>query len=399
MQLTRAEAARVALYFQLLSRPRPKASESSILALVRALGNLQIDTINVVERSHHLVLNSRLEDYRGELLERLLLKRRLVEYWTNVAAIIPREDYPYYLYRWTSRADGWLHNFWLPKNRDYLEEIRRRIPRDQPFTTEAFAKSLQRRGRGWSGSELSRALNILHLDGSLVIHHREGFRKFYAARRKTPAQSLDEKRVIRFLITRALSSMGIANQREIRLPRLMPPTAYRQEIEAMTNDTTLLTLRVEGLPVDYYMLSDQREEIEEATGNQMEESQATLLSPFDNLIINRERAERLFGFYPRFEAYVPKAKRKYGYYCMPILLDERLVGYVDPRLDRKEGIMTFNVLNLTQRPTDNGRDALVEEFKRFVLFHNGQSLQVRVSDSTRLSRDLELRANKAIRSH
>jgi uncharacterized protein len=399
MKLTRGQAARVALHFQQFSKPRPRASTNTVLETVRSLGSLQIDTINVVERSQHLVLYSRLNGYKREFLEGALFREgKLCEYFTNVAAIIPLEYYPYYFYGWHTRRspNNWIQTFWLPKNRDYVERVREAIPQDTAFSTDIFEASLQRGGRGWSGSELTRALNYLLIGGYLMIHHRKGSQRFYVKRTPPDTSDIDDRKLTRFILLGALGAMGIGTLREIQLARFMPSTDYKRGVKSMLDDGTLSTLSVEGRGDDHYMLSDRKEEIEAAL-QQPPSNEATLLSPFDNLIINRQRTFKLFGFYPRFEAYVPKEKRKYGYYNMPILYGEKFLGYVDPKLDRKTSVMTFQTLNLEQVPDKEMRTALVEEFLRFLRFHNAESLEVKISQPHIVAKKIQSEVEKTLR--
>ncbi len=404
MELTREKAARVALHFQRLGRQRPKASHTTVLDIVQTLGSLQIDTINVVERSPHLVLYSRLENYSNKILEELLFKeRKLCEYLTNVSAIIPIHDYPYYFYAWVTRPrpNSWTQRIWLPKNRNFVEKIRRLVPKDRPFSTDDFEESLQRRLGGWSGSELSRALDHMVTEGSLMIHHREGPRKFYARRKKPQSRfrtsEVDDQKLLRFLLRRSLAAMGIGTLREIQLARAMPAKDYNQEANSMVDDGTLDVLSVKGIRDTYYALREQRDQIEAAREEPAPDDQATLLSPFDNLIINRQRTFKLFGFYPRFEAYVPKEKRKYGYYNMPILYKEKLLGYVDLKLDRKTSVMIFQTLNLDRTPDEKMRSALVEEFTRFLRLHNAERLEVKSSQPPTIAKKIQTEVDRALR--
>ncbi len=165
----------------------------------------------------------------------------------------------------------------------------------------------------------------------------------------------------------------------------------------MVDDGTLDVLRVKGLREKYYGLREQREQIEASREEPAPDDQATLLSPFDNLIINRQRTSKLFDFYPRFEAYVPKEKRKYGYYNMPILYKEKLLGYVDPKLDRKTSVMIFQTLNLDQTPDEEMRSALVEEFARFLRFHNAERLEVKASQPHTTAKKIQNEVDKALR--
>ena len=397
MDLSREEAARVAIHFQRLDSPRPRASHDAVLETVRALGYLQLDTISAVERTHHLVLHSRLGGYRGRLLDDLLYEGRAVcDYWTNVAAIIPAEDRESYRYCWTAHRDGWRS-----VSRPFLDEVLRKSPQDRPFDVDDFGEEMQGRTRGtWSSSRLRSALDILVLEGFLIVHHREGFRKTFTHAANPPARlrasSRSDGEVARFLLRRSLSAMGIGSLREIMVARLLPARVYRREVHRMVREGVLDIARIRGVPDECYLLPERKPEIEKAVATSATEAVATLLSPFDNLLINRQRTLNLFGFRTRFEAYVPQARREYGYFMMPLLCGERLIGYADPKLDRKAGIMTFHSLNVPSKEVKGSLPALVEEFVRFLRFHEARCLRIKGSGPGSFAREIESSVNRAV---
>ncbi len=397
MELTRAEAARVAVHFQRLDASRPRATHDSVLDTVRGLGYLQLDTISAVERTHHLVLHSRLKGYRGRLLDDLLYEgRTLCDYWTNVAAIVPVEDREAYRYCWTAHRDGWRS-----VSRSFLDEILRKSPKDRPFDVDDFDEEMQGRTPGtWSSSRLRNALDILVLEGSLMVHHREKFRKTFthcpAPPKRLRPSSRSDCEVARFLLRRSLSAMGIGGLREIMVARLLPARVYRREAQRMVREGLLERARIQGVPDDCYVLSERKPEVEKAAAEHTTDAVASLLSPFDNLLINRQRTLILFGFRARFEGYVPQARREYGYFMMPLLWGERLIGYADPKLDRKAGIMTFHTIKVQPTEVKRALPALVEEFVRFLQFHDARRLSIKRSEPRFVAREVETSVNRAV---
>jgi len=190
--------------------------------------------------------------------------------------------------------------------------------------------------------------------------------------------------------------MGLGSLREVMVARLLPTRVYRQEAQRMVREGVLDIARIQGVPDDCYLLPERESEIETAAATSATEAVATLLSPFDNLLINRQRTLNLFGFRTRFEAYVPQARREYGYFMMPILCGERLIGYADPKLDRKEGIMTFHTLSVQSKEVKRSLPALVDEFVRFLQFHEARRLRIKGPKPRSVAREIEASVNRAV---
>jgi uncharacterized protein YcaQ len=337
-----------------------------ILDVARDLGCLQLDPIRVVERSHLLVLWSRLGRFDPADLDALLWQERaLFEYWAYRASIVLTEDYPIHnlmmrtyprprpgesVHRKRTRA-------WLEQNRALRRSILARLQADGPLPLRAFG---DRAVQGWSssgwtsGRNVERMIDVLWTQGKVVVAGRWGIQKLFDLADRwfppwTPRERLPEREVVRRAAQRSLRALGVATARQIaghftvgRYPGL-PQTLASLERERLVERVRLVDDGSDW-PGDWFVHSEDLPLLNDLQAGDWE-PRTTLLSPFDNLIINRDRTESLFGFRYRMEIYVPKAKRQYGYYALPILHGDRLIGLVDPLMDRKSGALAVNAVH------------------------------------------------------
>lgn len=330
------------------------------------LGYLQLDPIRVVERSHLLVLWSRLGRFDPADLDALQWQeRRLFEYWAHAASIVPTEDYPIhnflmrrYLrprpregeYRKRTRA-------WLEENSALRRSILTRLRAEAPLPLRAFEdRAVQGwRSTGWtSGRNVERMLDILWTKGKVVVAGRSGIQKLFALADGwfpdwTPKATLSEREVTRRAAQRSLRALGVATARQIKNHfmagryRSLPQVLTQLEREGLIEQVRVVEDGTES-PGQWFVHSEDLPLVEGLQAGEWA-PRTTLLSPFDNLIIDRARTESLFGFRYRMEIYVPKAKRQYGYYVLPILHGDRLIGLVDPLMDRKRGTLRVNAVH------------------------------------------------------
>lgn len=334
LELTTPQARRLLMQAQgLMAPPGRKASRAELLGLIRQLGFVQVDSINVVERAHHLTLWSRLEGYRRAWLDKLLEERRLFEHWTHDASLIPTEFLGHWHHRHARYEKGArAHRWWVERLGDDWEEgaraIRQRIEREGPLRSRDF-EGAGEPGGWWSWKKPKAYLEFLWRTGALAVRQRENFQKVYdLTERVLPAvPPSSEAEFVDWACRSALERLGVGTAAEIAgfwamadLPRVRAWCARHA-----------LKVRVEGQPA--FALQDLPErlaDLDEAPGV------TRLLSPFDPVLRDRKRALRLFGFDYRFEAFVPAPRRKYGYYVLPVLEGERLVARLDPKLHRAE---------------------------------------------------------------
>jgi uncharacterized protein len=344
MRLTLAQARRLAVSSQLLPAAPPG---TGILDVARHLGYLQLDPTNSIARSHELVLWSRLGPYNQAELERLRWEdRQLYEY---DAALVPLDHYPIHadtMARYPSWSDLWNERVkvWMQKNatlrRQVLSELRKRGPipsRELKGRTHVTWQSA-----GWTGDRnVSQMLQFLHRQGKVVIAGRQGQQRLWdLAERWLPQDSrLSRREAERQVADRSARALGVATAKEIQQEYFAggPYRTMGKAIDWLVAEGRLRPAEIEGLPGERFVHVDALPALAEKPARR-----TTFLSPFDPLIRNRERTEALWGFRYRIEIYVPAAKREYGYFVLPILRGDELIGRIDPVFDRKSGVLRVN---------------------------------------------------------
>ncbi|MGN6599363.1 MAG: winged helix-turn-helix domain-containing protein [Actinomycetes bacterium] len=349
--LSQAQARRVALAAQGFGRPRsgqtaaPSPTARRLADAVRAIGLLQIDSVNVLTRAHYLPLYSRLGAYDREALDRLSWgpkrQRRLFEYWGHEASLLPVETQP--LLRWRmarARDDAWGSMRRIAHERPDLvrwviDEVRDRGPMPAA-ALEADLEAERPKGHwGWNWSETKQALEYAFWCGNVTASHRVGFTRWYdVPERVLPASVLDAPtpsvaEAHRGLVSIAGRAHGVASEQCLRDYFRTGVVETRQAVQELVEDGELLPVRVEGWLRQAYLHRDAR--------LPRRVSARALLAPFDPLVFERARTEALFGMRYRIEIYVPAPQRVHGYYVLPFLLGDRLVARVDLKSDRAAG--------------------------------------------------------------
>jgi uncharacterized protein YcaQ len=336
--LTARQARRIAIHAQGLSRPRRHAAPGArhLRRLADDLAVIQIDSVNVLARTHYLPAFSRLGAYPREALEREAWGKKpsLFEYWGHECSLLPVASQP--LFRWRmdrARAgDTWtgLARF-ARERRDYIDEVLKRIEREGPLTGGDFAEGKRQAG-WWNWSHGKRALEWLFWSGFIATKTRRGFERVYdLTERVLPAGILslptpDEADAHRRLLVIAARALGVATEGDLRDYFRMPVAETKARLAELVEEGALAPVTVQGWRQNAYLAPEAK--VARLNGA------AVLLSPFDNLIWRRERAERLFGTRIRIEIYVPAEKRQHGYYVLPFLQGEAITARVDLKADR-----------------------------------------------------------------
>jgi uncharacterized protein YcaQ len=342
-------ARRIALAAQGFGRPAPSAPGTvgtrQVGAVLDRLGLLQIDSVNVFERSHYLPVFSRLGTYDRALLDRITTGRRgrTLEYWAHEAAFVPRELWPLFEFRRQEyRAKGEAWGGWLVENRELAEWLRSELAAKGPMRASEIEHGANvRRGPWWGWSAVKRTLEWMFRVGEVVCIERRRFERVYALPEQALAAELlgtapDESDSVRLLVERAASALGIATEADLADYWRMKRTQVRDAIRDLEDEGTLIPVEVPGwrsgartAPAWLHRDARRPRRIEGAT----------LLSPFDPVVWFRPRAERMFDFHYRIEIYTPEAQRVFGYYSLPVLLDDDVVGRVDLKSDRKARVL------------------------------------------------------------
>ena len=356
-----ALARRLVLSRQRLAGPPPVGpGPEAIMEVATDLASLQLDPISVVARSHQLVLWSRLGRYDLADLDGLLWRdRRLFEYWAHAAAIVCTADYPIHsllMRRYPSARHAQLRA-WLADNQALRRSILRQLRAGGPLPSRALEDraATDWQSSGWTqGRNVDRMLDLLWTQGRIMVAGRQGQQRIWDLAERclppwAPTRRPPEREVVRLSAQRSLRALGVATARDIdrgftagRYPGLPAVLAGLQR----SGQVEQVRLVADGAerPGPWFVHADDLPLLDRLESGDWQ-PRTTLLSPFDNLIINRERTERLFGFSFRMEIYVPKAARRYGYYVLPILHGDRLIGRVDPALDRATGRLVVHAIH------------------------------------------------------
>ena len=359
LKLSRQDLRRLAITRQHLT----KATPPPMLDLIRDLGCVQLDPIRAVERTHLLVLWSRLGNFDVTELERLRWQEKaLFEYWAHAASMVLTEEYP--VFNWgvrQRRADSRRaarYQKWFDEHPGLIElkeHILDRLGQEGPlFSRDIETEDDLRFESRWSnGRFVGFILDYLWTNGEIVVTERVGNqRRWGLAEQWLPEWALQEtwtaEKTCRFAVQKAVRALGAAIEKQIKVhyTRGMYPniTAVLQQL---VKEEVLIPATVDGLSDDYYLHADDLPLLHQLQNGNWQ-PRTTLLSPFDNLICDRDRTEALWDFYFRIEIYVPKAKREYGYYVLPILYGDKLIGRIDPKMDRKTN--TLHIHNVYAEP-------------------------------------------------
>ena len=342
--LSAAEARRVALAAQGFARPRPATAGTRQLngALTR-MATLQIDSVNVFARSHYMPLFSRVGAYDTAALDRLLFARRspYVEYWAHVAAFIPADDWGLFDFRMQAmRAKyGSQPGGWFDTHREIVDWVRAELADRGPLRPAQIEHDAKKGARGpwWDWDVVKHALEYMWLFGEVAIAGRRGFERRYAlAEQVIPREVLDapvpRDDAVRELVRRAARAYGVATAADIAdYWRIADRKAVTAALGDLTDAGELHPVAVEGWttagrPAKAWLHA-------EAVVPRRIRA-AAILTPFDPVVWFRDRAERLFDFEYRIEIYTPAAQRRFGYYSLPVLIDDDVVGRVDLKADR-----------------------------------------------------------------
>jgi uncharacterized protein YcaQ len=354
LALSLESARRLAVRCQHLAGPRPGNGLDGLRQVLRTLRCLQLDPVNVIARSHLLVLWSRIGDFDQADLDVLLWQERwLFEYWAHAASIVLAEDYPIHhvmmrAYPGSKSGDGQRVRRWLEANDLLRQHVLDRLREQGPLPAGGFddLSVVAWASSGWTnGRNVERMLDFLWSQGHITVAGREGRKRHWdlterRLREAAEPAPLTQEEAVTQAAEHALRALGVARAADIErhFVRDRYPGLAEVLVE-LERAGRVLPVEVEGGTERWYAHRDVLGLLESGW-----EPRTTLLSPFDNLICDRARTERLWGFAFRTEMYIPKAKRQYGHYILPILHGDRLAGRLVPRLDRRRGLLEIEGL-------------------------------------------------------
>ena len=357
MKLTRLQARRLAIHCQGLDgRWKLPAGKEGVARAVERLGYVQIDTIAVVQRAHHHTIWSRRGDYHGEMLHELQARdRRVFEYWAPAASYLPMRDFRYYVRRLPGYLERHTSGF-LAEHRPLVRHVLARIRAEGPLGSADFrAPEGRRRGSWWDWKPAKQALEALFNVGELMVAERRHFQRLYDLTDRvlppdvdtTPPDRLERARHV---LRRRLAAQGLTRPGHRTLRDRRAVDAALEEMTASGEVTPVEVRGLEGEP--YYALT---EVLEQAAGRRPPRGKPLhILSPFDSLVINRWRLRALFDFDCKLECYLPATKRRWGYFCLPILWGAEFVGRADCKAERKARKLVVRTLMFEPGFQDHG---------------------------------------------
>lgn len=362
--------------------PTGSGKGDDLSALITQLGFVQLDSINTVQRAHHMILRTRRAAYKPSHLKRLQEQDRgLFEHWTHDAAVVPMAFFPHWNMRCARDAEMLKHRYRKRSGlQDKCDEVLRQVSEHGPVSSSTVGVNEPRSSGGWWEWHPSKtALEYLWRSGALSVTRRDGFQKIYDLTERVVPEAIRAERPdldqsIDWLCNAALDRLGFATSGEIAAfwASVTPAEARTWCVQA-----DLIEIDVEGADGSLKRCFARPGVYEEAMLLDPAPSRVRVLSPFDPALRDRKRAERLFGFHYRIEVFVPKAKRQYGYYVFPMLEGERLVGRIDMKARRDQDALV--VTNIWWEPgvkSSKSRQAkLLSELERMTRFADVSELR------------------------
>ena len=349
------------------ARPKTKATQRHVDALISRLGVIQIDSVNVLVRSQELPLFSRLGNHNRNAIPKATEQQKLFEYWGHEAAHLPVEIHP--LFRWKmeaarlGKAKHWGLTSFYDDNKAFVKRMLKHVEKNGPTTSRELSTRTEKKGTWWDWDEAKVALEYLFLTGQLMSRGRgTDFARIYdTPERVLPGDVLNaptpsEHDARKQLLVRSAIAQGVATASDLADYYRQKPTTVKPLITELVEEGELRTVAVDGWTEKAF--------IHRAAKLPKQLHATALLSPFDSLVWCRPRNERLFNFHYRIEIYTPKEKRKFGYYVLPFMMNGEMVGRVDLKADRANSKLLVHSVHTekgVKRSTIN--DALNNELR------------------------------------
>jgi uncharacterized protein YcaQ len=354
----------------LLTLPSKKATRAALRACIARMALLQIDTIHVVSRSPYLVLFSRLGAYPRGWLEEALAKGEIFETWAHEACFAPVDDLlRHRAYNKAARRHWGLYHAerTSASHRAQLDSLLQHIESKGPVKSSDFARTDGEGGGWWAWKDEKRWLETLFATGELMVARRENFHRVYDLAGRVAPNALEQESgdaplnpvdVRQHFIERSVAALGVAQARWVNDYFRLKTRLKDGDLDALVEQGTLLRVAVEGWNSPGYVHRNQAAALKKAAAERLVPEHTALLSPFDPVVWDRERASRFFDFDYRIECYTPQAKRVYGYFVLPILCHGALIGRLDAKAHRAQGV--FEVKAVYAQPGRVWDDAQIQ---------------------------------------
>ncbi len=338
------DARYLALHNQLLLDTHTPKTKKDLLGIIEQIGYVQIDTISIIERAHKHVLWTRFPDYNNVMLDELVDKdKKVFEFWDHAAAYMPMKYFRYTLPRKEMYAKK--HKQWARKNKKILNYILERIKNEGPLQSRDFIDT-KKRGMWWDWKPAKEGLEFLFHTGALTAKARKSFQKVYDIPERTLPSHADtsfpsDEELSVHMVMKEITANGFASEKEMIYQRHHNRAATKKVIGEMIESKKIIPMQVDGMENETYYTTSK---ILKQLNNKKENAHIHILTPFDNLVIQRKRLNALFNFDYVIECYVPAAKRKFGYFCLPVLYGDKFICRVDAKAERASD--TLKIINI-----------------------------------------------------
>jgi uncharacterized protein YcaQ len=373
---------------------RTSRKSRSVLDVARRIHSIQIDTISVVTRSHNLTTWNRFPKYKEDDVWKAEKEGNLFEWWSHAMCLMPMETYPFTAWRKQFYPDDLWNSFkkWSIENKDTIEQVYRKVKKDGVVNSASIGERKTKSDGWWDWKVEKRALEYLFYTGRLMVPYRKGFQKYYdLTERVLPAgvdsEPLSDEEAAEFVMKTTLGSLGLGSHQDVRTYMGRMPSrvfwnnkasAVEEYLEEYVRSGVIEEVSIPNLKDRYFVLQKNLRLLKKASTQNTEQVPVKFLSPFDNVVRERHYPMKLWNFEYTIECYTPPEKRKYGYFTLPLLDRRDIVGRVDAKMHRKEGVMELKSLYLESDFWKNheGIERLVAGFKEFADFHQAEQTKV-----------------------
>jgi len=342
------------------------------------IGYVQIDTISVVERAHHHVLHSRVPNFKPAMMNKMLVDGDIFEYWAHAAAFLPIRDFRFSLPYKHAIKSGQTH-WYRTRDKKLMGELLTRIRSDGPLRSRDIETRTKKRAGWWDWKPAKKALEQLYMQGDLMVSNRGGFQKTYDLTERVLASDVNSQmpsveELAAHLVEQQLRCHGFASLKGL--------TYLRRNTELRTAVKTLVTEKLAQRAFEQVQVGSGDVFILEAGALERPlprlNNRMLILSPFDNSVIQRDRLKALFQFDYQIECYVPEAKRRYGYFCLPLLFGDEFVGRMDCKAHRKTSHLEIKSIHFEQHDFDDDLviAAFVDAITQFSQFQECDSVSL-----------------------
>ncbi len=370
IELSLEDARFLALKNQKLLERDNHHTKKDLHKIIEKIGYVQIDTISIVERAHHHILWTRLPAYKKSMLDDLMKEKKIFEYWSHAAAFLPMKDYRFSLLRKGNYKER--YKAWAKKNRKIIDFARDRITNEGPLQSKDFEHPPRIKSGWWDWKPAKEALEYLFHAGEFMVAERKNFQKVYDLTERVLPKKIDitvptYEEHCEHLTFNSINANGFASQKEMFYLRRGDSKIPLSVINRLAEEKKIIPVKINGVEDEKYYTT--KENLKQLSKKEFVKD-VHILSPFDNLVIQRKRLKTLFDFDYVIECYVPAAKRKFGYYVLPIVYGDKFIGRLDAKADRGNNL--FRIINLwfedKAKPDKNFKEIFKKRIEELTAF-------------------------------